>query len=277
MKIYRVVNNEQERNELQIVLNQITLWAECSQLKVQPKKCNILHLGKKNHKFDYFFSDVPLTKTEIVKDLGVLMSPDLNFEAHIRKITRSATNASNLIMRTFKNKNHKFLMKLFNAFVRPKIEYASQIWNPYTKKLIDVLEQIQRRFTKRIPFISELPYLDRLVFLNQITLEERRLHLDLVFLYKIIYHKFDFPFQDHFRYRHNLTRGHSKMLAGSMPAPKLNVFKFSFSQRIVNIWNKLNEEIIGAVNVPHFKILLKSNSNLLQPNLRGSAPRRSVN
>ena len=42
-------------------------------------------------------------------------------------------------------------MKMFTAFVRPKLEYASQIWNPYQVKLIDKIEQVQREVYKTDP------------------------------------------------------------------------------------------------------------------------------
>jgi len=71
--------------------------------------------------------------------------------------------------------------------VRPLLEYNSVIWSPSLIKDIDLIEQVQRRFTKRLRCLDGVAYTDRLKRLNLPSLELRRLHLDLVFCYKIVF------------------------------------------------------------------------------------------
>jgi len=52
---------------------------------------------------------------------------------------------------------------------------------------IALIEQVQRRFTKRLRCLDGVAYTDRLQRLNLPSLELRRLHLDLVFCYKIVF------------------------------------------------------------------------------------------
>jgi len=52
---------------------------------------------------------------------------------------------------------------------------------------IDLIEQVQRRFTKRLRGLDGVAYTDRMQRLNLHSLELRRLHLDLVFCYKIVF------------------------------------------------------------------------------------------
>jgi len=54
-------------------------------------------------------------------------------------------------------------------------------------KDIDLIEQVQRRFTKRLRRLDGVAYTDRLRRLNLPSLELRRLHLDLVFCFKIVF------------------------------------------------------------------------------------------
>ena len=79
---------------------------------------------------------------------------------------------------------------MFKTYVRPKLEYATVIWSPHSLEGIDLLESVQRKFTKRLASMNSLSYLDRLKFLEIPSLEERRLILDLITVYKLIHNIF---------------------------------------------------------------------------------------
>ena len=55
------------------------------------------------------------------------------------------------------------------------------------KKDIETLEKVQRRFTKRIPGLKNLTYCQRLTRLKLDSLELRRVRLDLMFTYKLVF------------------------------------------------------------------------------------------
>ena len=69
--------------------------------------------------------------------------------------------------------------------MRPKVEYASQVWNPYTKSNIIHTESIQRWATK-FTLKSDDKYLVRLCELHLLSSEEKRFIADAVFVYKVI-------------------------------------------------------------------------------------------
>jgi len=62
-----------------------------------------------------------------------------------------------------------FLDKLI--YIRPLLEYASNVWSPNLIKHINSLERVQRHFTKRIIKLQDLFYQERLTSLNLETLE----------------------------------------------------------------------------------------------------------
>ena len=80
-----------------------------------------------------------------------------------------------------------FLASLFILYVRPTLEYASQVWCPHLKLDIGHIERVQRSFTKRMPALLGLSYDERLRALGIESLEHRRIYLDLVFFYKIVH------------------------------------------------------------------------------------------
>ena len=244
-------SQNEDLNSLQKSLNAMAKWAEYSQMQIQPSKCGVMYLGRNNQKRNYYFGDELIPEVNEVRDLGVIFDHKLSFEAHINTVVKSASQTANMILRNFRNRKPSFMVQMFNTFVRCKLEYASPIWNPHLKFLIDRIEAVQRRYTKRLPALKNVNYKNRLLFLNISSLELRRLHLDLMFLYKLIHGHLNVKVDDYFEFKNTQTRGHSRALI-KKPFKK-DIKKYSFAQRIINAWNFLPETIINAPSVATFK------------------------
>ena len=59
-----------------------------------------------------------------------------------------------------------------------------------------MVEKVQRRFTKRLRRYRNLSYTDRLIKLALPSLELRRLHLDLIYCYEIVFGLIKLNFSD---------------------------------------------------------------------------------
>jgi len=70
------------------------------------------------------------------------------------------------------------------VYVRPVLEYNSVTWLPHLKQDIRRIEKVQRRFTKRLRGFKDLAYKAKV---DLPSLELRRLHLDLIYCYKIVF------------------------------------------------------------------------------------------
>ena len=82
-----------------------------------------------------------------------------------------------------------------------------------TKHDIELVEKVQRRFTKRLCGLRNLSHCDRLIKLGLCTRELRRLHLDLLYCYKIVFGLVNVNFDDFFALSTNInTRGHKYKL-----------------------------------------------------------------
>ena len=87
------------------------------------------------------------------------------------------------------------------------------MWSLSLKKDIDLIEKVQRRFTKRLFGLEDLTYKERLELLNLPSLELRRLYLDLILCYKIVFGLVGVNFDDFFTFSpSSQTRGHSYKL-----------------------------------------------------------------
>ena len=112
------------------------------------------------------------------RDLGVTMTSDLSMSNHISVIVAKAHQRTNIILRYFVSRNRKSLVRAFEVYVKPILEYNSVL-----KKDIVSIEKVQRRYTKRLPGLKNLTYQEWLKHLNLSSLELRRLHADLVMCY----------------------------------------------------------------------------------------------
>ncbi|KAG0435367.1 hypothetical protein DMUE_4760 [Dictyocoela muelleri] len=78
------------------------------------------------------------------------------------------------------------MLKLFNAFVRPHLEYAVQFGSPFLRKDVIKLEKVQRRATKLLPSLRNKSYEGWLRELNLYSLEKRRVRGDMIEVWKIL-------------------------------------------------------------------------------------------
>ena len=103
-----------------------------------------------------------------------------------------------------------------------------------------------------IPELRHLPYPERLTKLGLTTLNIRRLRGDLIETFKILKGIEDIDATKLFTLSHmGTTRGHSLKLFKQHS--RINIRKFSFSQRVVDTWNKLPRGAISCQTVNQFK------------------------
>ena len=92
-----------------------------------------------------------LEQVKQYKYLGVTISSNLRWSPHIEQICKSARKKLEIINRNFSHTSSSphVILQLYLSFVRPSLEYASQVWDPHSSKDVKVLENIQK-FALRI-------------------------------------------------------------------------------------------------------------------------------
>ena len=227
-------------------------WCKDWQLPISIGKCSIMHLGFRNLKYDYTVLDNKLNCLHSFKDLGVIVTDDLKSSLHCNTIVKTARARAAMIRRCFLSKDPLTLVWAFKVYVRPILEYASPVWSPYLIKDIELLESVQRRFTKLIPGMYNKSYEDRLTILKLVSLELRRLHIDLVFTFSLLKNHYDIDYSRFFTVRGSQkTRGHPLKLVVNMA--KTNSRKYFFANRVVKVWNSLPSELVLVHSIAAFK------------------------
>ena len=111
---------------------------------------------------------------------------------------------------------------------------------------------MQRRATK-LPKISKLPYSERLRQLDLPTLRYRRIHGDMIEVFKILKYYDSDPNQILQRHTSSATRGHSRWLRS-----KATLISGYVASQVINNWNNLSNHVVSSSNTNTFKNRLDS-------------------
>ena len=250
--------------DLQQGLTIVENWAKNWQLTIQPAKSENITFSRGHHpsSFIYNINGNPIEKTTTVKDLGIKITENLDWTPYLQQIKLKAERLIYIILRSFKTNNLDIYKMAYKTYIRPLLEYNTSAWTSNKKGDIDLIESIQRTYTKKVCQRLNLKfnnYLERLDLMNMNSLEYRRLEFDLILLYKILHKMIYINLQDTISISNILStynfRRHSLQLT---PHPLCNTnmrYNF-FSNRIIQIWNKLPEHLISSKSLEIFKISL---------------------
>jgi hypothetical protein len=256
-KIYNSIGKPKDCESLQDDLSYLEEWSNLWLLKFHPDKCSVLKVGKNTTQHDYKLEGTTLKVVDSEKDLGVTTDPELKFREHINDKVNTANKIAGIIRRLFKNLDEKIFKRLFTSMVRPHLEYCQAVWSPYLKADIEKLENVQRRASKCIASLSNLSYRERLRRLELPTLRYRRLRGDMIECYKVLNGLYDRRVSQLLTLRSDIVttdrsmRGHKHMLYAKNS--KSATRRHSFTQRVVDIWNNLPENVVDSGKLDTFK------------------------
>jgi len=257
LKLYAEICTDTDIQNFSSALNCVSEWANAWQLQISVSKCCILQLNRRCSKLcsdaePFCISGARLLACDSVRDLGVIVNESLTLSNHIAKITTTAHQRVNILLRSFTLRDVAILVKAFVAYVRPLLEYNTVVWSPHLKGDIHTIEKVQRRFTKRLPGCSNLTYAERRTKLGLPTLELRRIYSDLIVCYKIVFGIVKLEISKFFTFNTNIsTCGHPYKLY--VHHNRLNVRKQFFACHVVSVWNSLPAECINLSALNSFR------------------------
>jgi hypothetical protein len=239
---------------LQKDLQNVVDWASANALELNPAKCAVLYFGHNNPHSRYFIGTQLIPTKSSHLDLGILVDDTLKFHQHAEYVTAKVVKKAHYILRSFTSLNAHLFSVLFKTFLRPVLEYCSQVSRPCYTGFSSRLETCQRRLTKWCRQIKHLPYQNRLQQLNLPSVETRLKRGDLILTYQILNQCMDVDPSDYFCLTHTNTRGHNFRLCGS--TANLHVRHRFFTERVISLWNSLPSAVVSATTLNAFKARL---------------------
>ena len=177
--------------------------------------------------------------------LGFTFDSKFTFERHIRSISSLVAQKIGLLRKSFRIfGDHDVLLRCFNSFILPCLEYCSPVWSSAADSDLKLLKNL-RACEFLIPNLT-------------ISLQHRRFISSLCMLYKI-FHKPSHPLHSElpnlFRPR-RVTRGSLSISSLSFSLMRFHASQYSrcFIPATTKLWNELPSMIVEATELQKFKI-----------------------
>ena len=150
LKLYAPMRCPEDRVTLQTAANEFANWTSRMGLEISTHKCCVFHCGPRSPRHPYTLNGALLEPRNEIRDLGVLITEELDFSSHVTSVLKKTARLTNWILRAFAIKKPDPYLKMYSTTVKPIIMYASPAWYPRYQKDLKRLQQAQDRFIRRL-------------------------------------------------------------------------------------------------------------------------------
>ena len=269
-KLISKINSSTDVTNLQNNINSIIQWSNKNNMKLNPNKFeHISHKSQTHRKHLENFETLPFSKkhsqyyadnfleisrSNCVRDLGVLIDENLNFKIQINTLHKVCRQLCGWIFSVFHTRNRETMLILFKSLIRSKLEYGCEIFNPHQIKEIIAIEQIQRTFTSRIAGMQNYNYWERLVKLKIMSLQRRREMKIIIHLWKI--HNKIYPNNININFKSNARTLSTQAIVKPLPRIRgriLTLYDASFTINAARLLNTLPAELTNMTSINLFR------------------------
>ena len=243
-------------------LEKLWLWAARWQVKFNPSKTEVVLFSTKRKPLAHpplYLGGTLLTEVLQHRHLGIILTPNLSWTAHIEMIVTKASQRVGMMKRLKYVLGRGSLQKLYSSMIRPILEYGCILFDGCSARDYDLLESVQ--YDAARVCIGAMWNKNRqklLVELGWEKLSNRRRYFKLLMFYKIKnslvpdYLNILLPSVSDVHY--NLRNPHRLRL----PRARTDKYKLSFLPSTIEAWNSIPPDITSSLTVQIFKSKLSS-------------------
>lgn len=250
-------------------LEEIRLWLAANKLTLNLTKTEFLLIGSRQRLSNLpenpsiKINQIPVEQVSTTKSLGVYINQNLNWEFQIKEISKKIASGVSAIKRIRDFVPREILLTVYNSLIQPHFDYCSVVWGCCSKGLSQKLQKLQNRAARIITFSNYDRNTDELLnSLNWHKLEHQRAASKSIMMYNAVNNQTPnylssrfFPRNEALSY--NLRNTEGKL---SIPQPRTNYCKRSFSYSGAVLWNSLPNEIKLSSTLNEFKNKLKNHT-----------------
>jgi hypothetical protein len=206
--LYRRIESPEDQKQLQEDLASLEQWASTWGMRFNAKKCYTMRISRSANLLTKFYTLMGHTLEQVPNSqyLGVTISDNLKWDAHINRICKKANQLLGFLRRNLKYSPKCLKETAYKSLVRCNLEYCSSIWDPYYAKDIKQIEQVQRRAARFVQrdYSWESSVSAMISDLGWDSLQSRRKDARLTFFYKVVQGAVGVSAEDY------LTKGYSR-------------------------------------------------------------------
>ncbi|CAH8436181.1 unnamed protein product [Dicrocoelium dendriticum] len=133
LKIWRIIENQDDCARLQHDLERLSTWSTEMQLPLNASKSEFISITRRPATRSYTLDGQLLHPNTSVRDLGVLSRHDLRSLENTEKLYRAGLRMLWALRRSFSTWSEETVPRLFTSLIRPILEYGAPAYHPITQ------------------------------------------------------------------------------------------------------------------------------------------------
>ncbi|KAK6183707.1 hypothetical protein SNE40_011134 [Patella caerulea] len=249
-------------NIINLDLNYLNEWSKKWLVKFNPNKTDIMVFSLTNveSNLEFDFDETILKPVNIHKHLGIIFSSDCKWTNHIDKMIGKASKQLNVLRKLKYKLKREYLEKMYLTFIRPILEYSSEVWDNCGKVNSERLEKLQTEAARIVTGLTSYASLESIYKESGWeTLKTRRLVRKLSLFYKIVNEQtpqyLTDLVPDMVSQNNNYDLRNSQDLSQSLI--RLSAYQNSFFPSTVKLWNSLDLQLRQLPTFSLFKKKLR--------------------
>ncbi|KAJ2944917.1 hypothetical protein O0L34_g1813 [Tuta absoluta] len=153
VKLVKACKTPADHDALQRDIDAVYEWSIANHLHFNPSKCETMTYtrGRSPRQQQYLVGGSPVSRVQLVRDLGVWFDPELTLREHAQRVVDAAHRRLGFVLRNAAPLSAAATRALYAALVRSVLETNTVVWSPHEDKYILMLERIQKKFLRSLP------------------------------------------------------------------------------------------------------------------------------
>ena len=159
-------------------------WFENNGMKANPDKCHLLLSNNEN--FEANINEKRISNTRFEKLLGVTFDNQLNFNHHISKICKTASNKLHALARVSNYIDEDKRRILFNPYFSSQFNYCPLIWMNHNKSINKKINNLHESALRLIYCDHSSDFQELLQRDNSVTIHQKNIQTLAILMYKVV-------------------------------------------------------------------------------------------